>query len=57
MVGRSVIVVALCLTVLISCSAPEKKVSVLAGKIARFAPTEITADISSLTPGDRSALD
>ena len=57
MVGRSVIVVALCLTVLISCSAPEKKVSVLAGKIARFAPTEITADISSLTPGDRTALD
>ena len=26
-------------------------------KIARFAPTEITADVSTLSPNDRKALD
>ncbi len=30
--------------------------SVLKGKIKRFAPTTLTADISSLSPGDRAAL-
>src|SRR5262249_52091246 len=29
----------------------------LSAKIKRFAPTEITADVSRLSPGDRKALD
>jgi hypothetical protein len=34
----------------------DKPVSVLAGKITRFAPTPVSADLSHLSAGDRAAL-
>jgi hypothetical protein len=30
--------------------------SLIRRSVARFAPTELTADLSGLTPGDRTAL-
>lgn len=45
--------------VMMSCQKGNKEVAVqppLAGKIKRFAPTEITADISRLSTGDQRAL-
>jgi hypothetical protein len=44
----------------VGCSSPEPEVSAtsdLSRKIERFAPTEITADISRLSEGDRKALE
>jgi hypothetical protein len=38
-------------------STTAQKNTDLAGKIARFAPTELTADVSKLSPKDRQALD
>jgi hypothetical protein len=38
-------------------STKENEQMTLTQKIARFAPTEITADISKLSPGDKKALD
>ncbi len=51
---RSISVLALLL--LAACKPPATEMT-LADKIARFAPTEITADVSRLSPGDRAALD
>ncbi len=39
------------------CAQPHKESSDLEGKIKRFAPIEITADASKLSPGNRQALD
>jgi hypothetical protein len=49
------------LLMLIGCNKGDKPIRTsemtLHQKIARFAPTEISADISKLSPGDRKALD
>jgi len=45
----------LAMTLILSTTA--QKNTDLAGKIARFAPTELTADVSKLSPKDRQALD
>ncbi|HUL43508.1 MAG TPA: hypothetical protein VLY03_04035 [Bacteroidota bacterium] len=42
---------------LASCTKPQKPAMTIADKAKRFAPTEITADISKLSAGDKQALD
>lgn len=51
--------VACTFTLIIGCSKPQDTTmeSPLAAKLNRFAPTEITADVSQLSAGDRQALD
>lgn len=51
--------VACTFTLIIGCSKPQDTImeSPLAAKLNRFAPTEITADVSQLSAGDRQALD
>ncbi len=46
----------LVLLTIAGCSRTSPPQTPLAQKIARFAPTPITADVSRLTPGDREAL-
>ncbi|HMG33118.1 MAG TPA: hypothetical protein VKM94_04200 [Blastocatellia bacterium] len=65
--NRLVAVVAACVISIAACSTPKQEATKvsdsnpqqnpLAAKIARFAPTEITAGISTLSEGDRKALD
>ena len=52
------LVLPMALTMLTDCSprTEEQESPELAGKIARFAPTEIQADLSRLSSGDRQAL-
>ena len=49
--------IALTMTLILSITAQNNGDADLARKIARFAPTELTADVSKLTPKDRQALD
>ena len=45
------------LAMMSGCSGPQKSApSLLAAKIARFAPTPLAVDLSALSPGDRLAL-
>jgi hypothetical protein len=57
MISRSVAFTILAAILCFSCSTPERKASPLMQKSARFAPTEITADVSALSPGDKIALE
>src|SRR5690242_21231807 len=47
----------LAMSLITSITAQQSGDSDLAKKIARFAPTTLTADVSKLTPKDRQALD
>jgi hypothetical protein len=53
---RTVILAAGILVMITGCST-EKPPSALAAKIKRFAPTQVSADLSRLSPGDRGALE
>src|SRR5215813_9206950 len=64
---RSIAIVVACAVWVAACTAQKQeatkvsdsnqKGSDLAAKIARFAPTELSADVSALSEGDRKALD
>ena len=49
--------IVLAMTLILSTTAQNNGDADLARKIARFAPTELTADVSKLSPKDRQALD
>src|SRR5687767_13362913 len=49
--------IVLTMTLILSTTAQNNGDPELARKIARFAPTELTADVSKLSPKDRQALD
>jgi len=49
--------IVLTMTLILSTTAQDNGDPELARKIARFAPTELTADVSKLSPKDRQALD
>ena len=49
--------IVLTMAIILSTTAQKSGDADLAGKIARFAPTELTADVSKLSPKDRQALE
>ena len=51
------IVLLWCTMIVAGCAQPHKESSDLEAKIKRFAPVEITADASKLSPGNKQALD
>ncbi|HEX9657695.1 MAG TPA: hypothetical protein VGB89_12380 [Bacteroidota bacterium] len=51
------IVLLWCTMIVAGCAQPHKESSDLEAKIKRFAPVEITADVSKLSPGNKQALD
>jgi hypothetical protein len=57
MLLKVTVALVLTMTLILSTTAQNNGDPELARKIARFAPTELTGDVSKLSPKDRQALD